>query len=903
MMPDISDTLMAEMPIAEDLPESLKENVRMLGEMLGNSIREHLGKRFVEKIDAIRFAAREDRVRRSLSAGATDGVADKDSELLALLSQLKLNELVPVTRAFNQFLNLANIAEQYYGIRREHLAKMDVSSQLSGLFKRLSKDKGDATQVYKSLQDMRLEFVLTAHPTEVTRRTLIMKYDAIMNGLAKLDHADLSEVEQKNIKRELQREITEAWHTDEIRHERPTAMDEAKWGFAVVENSLWKALPDFLRGIDDALRENRQEPLAPNVSPIRFASWMGGDRDGNPNVTAKVTEEVLWLSRWMAADLYLRDIKKLRDQLSMWECTEALAKKAANRREPYRSVLGELRTKLEATREWIQDKLEGKSLPTSTPPLLNNRSLIKPLELCYSSLKEVGLSHIANGALLDTLRRAHSFGLELVRLDVRQESKRHAQVFDEITRYLGLGAYMEWDEDKKQQFLVSELESKRPLFPEKWPASPETIEVMATCKVIAQQPFDSFGSYIISMASQPSDVLAVILLLKNAGLVEPMRVVPLFETLDDLKGASKSLDQLLGIEWYRCYVRDEQEVMIGYSDSAKDAGQMRAAWAQYQAQEELVAVAQNHKVRLTLFHGRGGTVGRGGGPANRAILSQPPGSVKGSFRITEQGEMIRFKFGQPEIAEQNLLVYAGAVLEASLRPPPQPKAEWREAMDILSEKALNRYRSIVREQSNFVPYFRASTPEQELGKLALGSRPARRNAGGGIESLRAIPWIFAWTQNRLMLPAWLGADAALSAAENTELDQRLAEMLKEWPFFATHIDMLEMVVAKADLAISSYYEAQLVPPELRPLGVALRDGLKTVVAQVNRIKSQSSLLKSNPLFRYSLKVRNPYTDPLHYLQAELLRRDRQEGDKVDERVERALKVTMAGIAAGMRNTG
>jgi phosphoenolpyruvate carboxylase len=265
--------------------------------------------------------------------------------------------------------------------------------------------------------------------------------------------------------------------------------------------------------------------------------------------------------------------------------------------------------------------------------------------------------------------------------------------------------------------------------------------------------------------------------------------------------------------------------------------------------------------------------------------------------------MIRFKFGQPEIAEQSLLVYASAVLEASLRPPPQPKPEWREAMDLLSDKALTRYRSIVREQPEFVPYFRAATPEQELGKLALGSRPARRNAGGGIESLRAIPWIFAWTQNRLMLPAWLGADAALSAAENTPLDQQLAEMLKEWPFFATHIDMLEMVVAKAEPAISSYYEAQLVPPELKSLGESLREGLKTVVAQVNRIKSQSSLLKSNPLFRNSLKVRNPYTDPLHYLQAELLRRERLEGEKVDERVERALKVTMAGIAAGMRNTG
>ncbi len=864
--------------MAEDLPESLKENVRMLGEMLGNGIREHLGEGFVNKIDAIRNAARDDRSKRSEAS-------TPDSALLALLSQLKENELVPVSRAFNQFLNLANIAEQYHGIRRQHPTSLDTTSQLKTLFQRLSMAKGSSDKVRACLEDMHIDFVLTAHPTEVTRRTLIMKYDAIIRSLAEMDHEDLSELERQHLKEQLQRHVTEAWHTDEIRHERPTATDEAKWGFAVIENSLWQALPDFMRGMDRALTEVGEATLTPNITPIRFASWMGGDRDGNPNVTASVTEEVLWLSRWMAADLYLRDIKQLRDQLSMWECSDELAAKASNRREPYRSVLGDLRAKLLDTREWIEDKLEGKPQSKPQPPLLHNHSLIKPLELCYHSLCESGLSSIANGALLDTLRRAYCFGLELVKLDIRQEADRHTQALNEITRYLGLGAYAEWDETKKQLFLLEELKNKRPLFPAKWPASPETLEVLNTCRVVAEQPIDSFGSYIISMASQPSDVLAVILLLNESGLRAPMRVVPLFETLDDLKSAPASLDQLLGINWYRCYIRDEQEVMIGYSDSAKDAGQMRAAWAQYQAQEALV------------------TVGRGGGPANRAILSQPPGSVKGTFRITEQGEMIRFKFGQPKIAEQSLLVYASAVIEASLQPPPQPKPAWREAMDRLSETALKRYRDIVRDQPDFVSYFRAATPEQELGKLALGSRPARRKACGGVESLRAIPWIFAWTQNRLMLPAWLGADAALSDVQDDEQLQQLREMLKAWPFFATHIDMLEMVVAKADLAISSYYESQLVPDILHPLGSQLREGLKTVVEQVNRLKNQGKLLEGNPLFRNSLSVRNPYTDPLHYLQAELLRRERQEGGSVDERIERALKVTMAGIAAGMRNTG
>ena len=343
--------------------------------------------------------------------------------------------------------------------------------------------------------------------------------------------------------------------------------------------------------------------------------------------------------------------------------------------------------------------------------------------------------------------------------------------------------------------------------------------------------------------------------------------------------------------------------MIGYSDSAKDAGQMAAAWAQYQAQEALVSIAAKHEVKLTLFHGRGGTVGRGGGPANRAILSQPPGSVAGSFRITEQGEMIRFKFGQPKVAEQNLDLYLGAVLEATLNPPPEPLPEWRAMMDQLSATAVKSYRDVVRETPGFVEYFRSVTPEQELGKLALGSRPARRKTSGGVESLRAIPWIFAWTQMRLMLPAWLGSDEALKAAVDEGKGEVIEAMLTQWPFFETHLDMLEMVLAKVDTDIASYYEERLVQQELKSLGVDLRERAIKLIELLNKLKHQNELLRDNPVFNHSLKVRNPYTDPLHFLQVELLVRDRAVGEVNKETVERALKVAMAGIAAGMRNTG
>jgi phosphoenolpyruvate carboxylase len=379
-----------------------------------------------------------------------------------------------------------------------------------------------------------------------------------------------------------------------------------------------------------------------------------------------------------------------------------------------------------------------------------------------------------------------------------------------------------------------------------------------------------------------------------------MRVVPLFETLDDLDNARDCIESLLQIDWYRDYIDGHQEVMIGYSDSSKDAGQLAAAWGQYRAQEALTELCRREGVRLTLFHGRGGTVGRGGGPSHTAILAQPPGSVAGSLRVTEQGEVIRFKFGIPEIAVRNLTLYTSAVLEATLSPGPQPKPEWRRLMNSMATCSMKIYRSLVREEPQFVPYFRAVTPEQELAKLPLGSRPAKRKVDGGVESLRAIPWIFAWTQIRLMLPAWLGSGAALKQALDEGQEPLLHDMYAQWPFFESWIDMLEMVLAKSDVNISAYYENRLASPELGVLGSSLRSRLEQAVEQVMRIKQETQLLQDNSVIRQSIDVRNPYIDPLHVLQAELLFRDR---NQPDQRLEQALMVTMAGISAGMRNTG
>ncbi len=871
----------------------LREDVHLLGELLGETIGAQRGEGFVDKIEKIRKGAK----------AARQGSAEGAAQLKSTLDSLKEDELLPVARAFNQFLNLANIAEQYHQVRRlkpEEPPRFE-SEVLPQLLERLKNNGSSAEVLARHLSRLEIELVLTAHPTEVSRRTLIQKYDAIAAQLAAQDHNDLSPAERLKVKQRLQLLIAEAWHTEEIRRTRPTPVDEAKWGFAVIEHSLWKAVPNYLRGADDALYAATGLRLPLTAAPIRFASWMGGDRDGNPNVTAAVSREVLLLARWMAADLYVRDVDNLAAELSMQQANAAVRELAGDSPEPYRAVLKQLRERLKTTRAWAEAALHG-DLPPPAGVLHSNTELLEPLERCYHSLHECGMGVIANGPLLDCLRNAATFGLFLVRLDVRQDSTRHAAAMAEITDFLGLGNYTEWDEETRVAFLLRELNNRRPLLPAHYQASADTAEVLATCKVVAQAPQASLGSYVISMAGAPSDVLAVQLLLKEAGLQRPIRVVPLFETLADLESAGPAIDRLLGLPGYRSRLHGPQEVMIGYSDSAKDAGTTAAAWAQYRAQEALVNVCREHQVELLLFHGRGGTVGRGGGPAHAAILSQPPGSVAGRFRTTEQGEMIRFKFGLPDIAEQNLNLYLAAVLEATVQPPPVPEPAWRELMGKLADDGVAGYRAVVREHPQFVDYFRQATPEQELGRLPLGSRPAKRREGG-VESLRAIPWIFAWTQTRLMLPAWLGWEAALGNALKRGDGELLAQMREQWPFFRTRIDMLEMVLAKADAAIAGLYDERLVSAELRPLGAHLRDLLSQAGKCVLALTGQSQLLAHSPQTLSAFTVRNTYLDPLHLLQAELLARSRQSERQADSPLEQALLVSVAGIAAGLRNTG
>ncbi|WP_444936765.1 phosphoenolpyruvate carboxylase [Microbulbifer sp. JMSA004] len=885
----------------QDQNAPLREDVRLLGDELGAVLRNQVGEPLFDTVENIRQAAVESRSKGAMQA----------DHLRELLDPLDDATLLEVARAFSQFLNLANIAEQRHRERlhRQHQrfpGDPDTDRGLRQVLAELSKAGKSPEEIHGTLKELSVELVLTAHPTEVTRRTLIRKYDRVADLLNTLDRPDLTPEESQDLRRHLQEQILSAWSTDEIRRSRPTPVDEARWGFATIEQSLWQAVPRSMREIDSELALAKLPPLPVDWVPIHFASWMGGDRDGNPNVTASVTREVLHLARWMAADLYLRDVENLLADLSMHRASEELLKRTGPSHEPYRLVLRQVRDRLKITREKMEARIGRRAEPSGLA-FTSSEQLADELRLIDRSLRAVGLSAIADGQLKDTLRRLNCFGITLLRLDIRQESTRHADTLDAITRYLGMGNYSSWSEEEKQEFLVSELDSRRPLVDESFYRSDfcdeEVSEVLQTCKVIAEQGPEGLGAYVISMATTPSDVLAVMLLQKIAGVQVPMRVVPLFETLDDLDGAATTMSTLLNIPLYKQRVLDGQEVMIGYSDSAKDAGFLGAAWAQYRTQEALTGIFRNHGIPLTLFHGRGGSISRGGSPTRMALLSQPPGSIAGRIRVTEQGEMIRFKYGRPSVAAYNLEQYVAATLEATLMPPAEPRSEWRAEMDRLTEVSVGNYREVVQDDPALVAYLRTVTPETELSRLALGSRPARRKPGGGVESLRAIPWVFAWTQIRLMLPAWLGTGAALeNALKHADETDILRDMSRQWPFFQGVVDMLEMVLAKADPRVASWYEERLTQDaDLIQLGVSLRERLAHTVEALKQLTGRESLLDNNPVMRWSIRVRDPYTDPLHLLQAELMARLRErESDAV---LESALMVTIAGIAAGMRNTG
>jgi phosphoenolpyruvate carboxylase len=888
----------------QDPHKPLRQDVRLLGELLGDTLRERGGEHFFHTVEQVRHLAK-----------ATHTGERPLTDLAQLLGSLPVESAIPLARAFTHFLNLANVAEQHHRIRRRRAYQRDPESapqrgSCEETFARLIASGTTRDELYDAVCSLHIELVLTSHPTEVSRRTMIHKYNRIARLLAANDRPDLTFPERDDVSAALRREIEASWDTDEVRHERPTPLDEVRSGLIVFEQSLWHAVPQFLREADRALLAAAGRTLPLGATPVTFGSWIGGDRDGNPNVTPGVTIKACLLSRWMAADLYLKEVESLRDELSMSSASAAVRARTGNAREPYRELLRGVRARLRATRTWIEDALRSeRATPAPQDVYLEAEALAEPLRLCYDSLIEHGNGRIAAGRLADLLRRVAVFGVVLARLDVRQDAKRHAEAIDAITRALGIGSYANWSEERRLEFLVAELDSTRPLAPRAFEADPAVRDVLGTFEAIADIHPESLGAYVITMTQQASDVLLVHLLQRDGGVAHPLRVVPLFETAADLERAPAVLDRLLGIEAYRARINGRQEVMVGYSDSTKDVGRLAAAWELYRAQEAIVETCRRHGVAVTLFHGRGGTVGRGGGPTYVAIKAQPPGSVDSTLRVTEQGEMIQALFGLPEIATRTMAVYTSATLDSWLVPGEQPRAQWRSCLQQLADDAAAVYRAYVRERPEFIDYFLAATPLSELDEVNIGSRPARRtpaagaqsSAGHGIAALRAIPWQFAWTQTRLILGAWLGVEDALEHAFARGQQRLLREMYRDWSHFRSLMDLFEMVLAKTDGRIAAEYERRLVPGHLQPIGAELRERLPRAIAAVLRVTGHRVLLEENPVLRRSIEVRNPYVDPINLVQIELIHRLRSGAD--DERLHHAFKVTVNGIAAGMRNTG
>ena len=764
--------------------------------------------------------------------------------------------------------------------------------------------------------------VLTAHPTEVNRRTILDKQRRVQKLLTKADHLRETNLpptgyEQTQLDRAMKREIASTWQTDEVAREKPTPQNEAERGTLVVETVLWEALPGFLRRLNSVTEKTLGKSLPLDTSPVIFSSWMGGDRDGNPNVTPEVTREVNLKNRAQAAGLLARDLERLTKELSIMSCNAEVRAAAGDTKEPYREILSQMTYKMMRTKVWAEEQLDStlqQSQYGVDDVYTSKQELVDELMMIYNSLSETDNEIEADGFLTDVIRNVHAFGLTMVTLDIRQESDRHEEAIDSITRYLGLGSYSDWDEDTKLTWLQQQLASPRPLIRAgEWNNnpkffSPTAIDTLETFTMIADQHEGSLGAYVISQATSASDVLAVLALQKDAGVQKPLRVVPLFETLDDLNGAADTMTKLFSLPGYMGAIDGKHEVMIGYSDSAKDAGRLAASWAQYETQEALAKVARDAGVEMTFFHGKGGTVGRGGNPQTfKAILAHAPDTINGRFRVTEQGEMINQNFGYHDRAERTMDIYTAAVLAEKLTEHVRPTDDWRKLMKTISDVSCDAYRKIVSEDERFVPYFRSATPELELSNLNIGSRPAKRKPTGGVESLRAIPWNFSWTQTRLNLPTWLGVGEAFDTILKSEDGEKLREMYKEWPSFRTTVDMVEMVLAKSEPKVAQHYESMLVSDDkAKELGAEIRTLHAQTEDAVLDLAGHLVLSEENQVLTRLLGVRNRYVDVLNCLQAETLHRIRtyeETHGKEDQLLKDCLLTTITGVANGMGNTG
>jgi phosphoenolpyruvate carboxylase len=911
----------------KDLP--LRDDIRLLGRILGDTVREQQGAAVfgvVERIrqTSIRFHRTEDDAARR--------------ELEATLNSLSRGQAIHVIRAYSFFSHLANIAEDQHHIRRTRAHALAASAPRQGTMAHAlarAKQAGiSRSRLEAFLATAQVGPVLTAHPTEVRRKSTIDREMEVAELLAERDRIALTPEEASLSEEALRRAVLTLWQTNLLRGTRLAVLDEVANGISYYDYTFLRELPRFYAALEDLLAATDPAWTGTELASfLRMGSWIGGDRDGNPFVTEEVLRQALRLQSNRALKFYLDELHLLGAELSLdgrlvgvSDELSALAERSPDpsqnrRNEPYRRAISGIYARLAAT-AWTLDRLESPHHAVGeAPPYADVGRLIADLAVLHRSLAANGSTTLARGRLRTLRRAVDVFGFHLAGIDLRQNSDVHERTVGELLEMTCPGTgYAGLSEDRRVALLLAELATSRPVTSPFVSYSAETASELAIVRAAAeahrQYGKSAVPNYVISKSDSVSDILEVALLTKEAGLLRPrdgtldVNIVPLFETIEDLRNCGRVMDCLLALPQYRCLLESRglsQEVMLGYSDSNKDGGFLTSGWELYKAEIALIEVFQHHGVRLRLFHGRGGSVGRGGGPSYQAILAQPGGAVQGAIRITEQGEVIASKYSNPEVGRRNLEILTAATLEATLLQPGQaaPRPEYLAAMEELSAHAYRVYRNLVYETPGFERYFRESTVIGEIAKLNIGSRPASRKLSTRIEDLRAIPWVFSWAQCRLMLPGWYGFGAAVKAWVKARPNDGMAvlkAMYREWPFFEGLLSNMDMVLAKSDIAIASRYAELVADPGLRDgIFSRLRSDWQDTIEALLAIMEHEALLEANPLLARSIRHRFPYLDPLNHMQLELLKRYRA-GD-ADESVVQGIHLTINGIAAGLRNSG
>ncbi len=922
-----------------DKLKPLRNNIRLLGNLLGEVILELEGEEFFELEEYIRLTAKQLREKSS---------AAKLRRLREKIASLDVDTLQKIVRAFSIYFQLSNIAEQNHRIHRRQQYRLNPSSEpqrgsIEESIKKFAERKVPAEVLAETIAKLHIMPVFTAHPTEAVRRTVLLKHLRIWKNLEKLGHPQISKAERESVVADIRRHIMSIWVTDEVRMFDFPVLDEVANGLHYFREILFDTVPEVYEELDRQLRRyypgyNFQIPTF-----LRFGSWIGGDRDGNPFVTPEVTLAALQKHMTTALELYIRAVDTLYLEYSESEgllpVSDELKKSIESDIEHARHLglnglqvrnPGELhRQKLRLVREKLAQMLQtaGTVPPPSSFAYLSADEFLDDLLLVDASLRKTQAHLLADGTLSRVIRQLRIFGFHLATLDIRQHRDEHRTAVTELVEqvYPGYAAMNDADRCAALDALFQkELPGKQDL-------SEQTAQILETFHVIGRcREFfgaNSIRTYIVSMTEQASDVLEVLYLMKLSGLAEfenetvvrsALDIAPLFETVNDLHHAPEVMESLYNNRIYRSHLaaRDSrQEIMIGYSDSSKDSGVVSSSWELYKSQRRLSDIAQAYGIRLLLFHGRGGTVGRGGGPSHQAILGQPAGTVNGKIKITEQGEVISLKYAHPAIAQRTLELDISAVLQVTIPAAygtltdERTHPELQHAMDAIADASRTEYRSFIYGSPDLLRYYEAATPIHEISELRLGSRPAKRKGSMHIEDLRAIPWVFAWMQSRHMIPGWFGAYKGFEryfAKSRRKYTAVLRNAYRNWFFFRALIDSMQMIMAKGDIGIARYYATLVEDEKLRKrLFNKIDRTFQATLKELIGISGDRELLGNNPTLQRSIRLRNPYVDPMSYIQVELLRRIRREELSEEEyrQLKHAIFLSINGIAAGLRNTG